>query len=575
MPIHNSEIADIFDRLADLLEIEGENAFRVRAYRNAARTISGLPKSAADMLKEKEDFSELPGIGKDLAAKIEEIVKTGKLAFLEKVQKSLPSELGRLMEIQGLGPRRIKTLYDTLKIKSIAELKKAARTKKIRELPGFGEKIEEDILREIERVLRAEGLLRLDQAEEIGISLLEYLKKTKGVKKAVIAGSYRRAKETVRDLDMLVACEPDSKAMDSFINHEDVDKVISHGDTRSTVILRSGVQVDLRVVPEKSYGAALLYFTGSKAHNIAVRKIAVRKGLKINEYGVFRKVGEKRTAGKTEEEVYREIGLPFIEPELREDRGEIEAARKGKLPHLITLEDIRGDLHTHTNLTDGHASLAEMVEAAKVKGYEYIGITEHSKHVTIAHGLEGRAVLKQIKEIDRFNEKVKGITALKGIEVDILEDGSLDMEDEVLKELDFTVCAIHYKFNLPSKKQTERIIRAMDNPYFNILAHPTGRLINERDPYEVDMEQILKAAKERKCVIELSAHPYRLDLNDVHCKMAKDMGLKIVISTDSHNTGDLDFMRYGVLQARRGWLEPGDVINTRGLENLRKLLKRK
>lgn len=573
MPIHNSEIADIFERLADLLEIKGENTFRIRAYRNAARTVSSLTKSANDMVANGEDFSDLPGIGKDLAAKIEEIVKTGKLSFLEKVQRSLPATLDDLMQIQGLGPHRIKALYEKLKIKSIPELKKALEAKKLRSLEGFGEKIEENIARELERVKRSEGNLRLVDTEETGTGLVEYLKKVKGVKKCIIAGSFRRAKETVRDLDVLVTCDAKSRAMERFIKHEDVEKTVSHGDTRSTVILRSGLQVDLRVVPEKSYGAALVYFTGSKAHNIAIRKMGVQKGLKINEYGVFR--GKKWVAGKTEEEIYRSIGLPFIEPELREDTGEIEAALKGKLPHLITLKDIRGDLHAHTNMTDGHYSLAEMAQAAKAKGYDYLGITEHSKHVVIAHGLDEKGALKRIEEIDKLNKKIKGITILKGMEVDILSDGTLDLKDEVLEELDFTVCAVHYKFNMPSAEQTERIIRAMDSPYFNILAHPTGRLIGERDPYEVDMERIMKAAKERGCILEESAHPYRLDLTDAHCKLAKEIGVKIAISTDSHSTSDFDFMRFGVSQARRGWIEPSDVVNTRNLSDLRKFFKRK
>ena len=594
MPIHNSEIAQVFDRLAGLLEIKGENPFRIRAYRNASREIAGLPKSAADMLKAGEDFSRLPGIGKAIAAKMEEIIKTGKLSKLEKLQKTLPAGLDDLMRIQGLGPHRIKALYETLKIKSIPDLKKALEAKKIRELPGFGEKIEEAISREIERVKRSEGRLRLDQAEEIGIPLLESLKKVKGVKKAIIAGSFRRAKETVRDIDILITCEPGSEVMSHFIppgvkagagsrqsetdggiNYEDVSKVVSRGDTRSTVILRSGAQVDLRVVPEEDYGAAILYFTGSKAHNIAIRKLAVQKGLKINEYGVFKKKDNKRLAGRTEEDVYKTVGLTYIEPELREDSGEIEASRKGELPKLVTLKDIRGDLHTHTSLTDGHATLAQMAEAARSRGYEYIGNTEHSKHVTIAHGLTGKELLKQLEQVDRLNKKLKGITILKGIEVDILENGSLDIENEVLKELDFTVCSIHYKFNLPSQKQTERVIRAMDNPYFNIFSHPTGRLINERDPYEIDIEAIMKAAKERGCVLEESAHPYRLDLNDAHCRLAGQMGVKIAISTDAHNTADLDFMRFGVLTARRGWIEAADVINTRNLEGLKKLLERR
>ena len=379
MPVHNSEIAEIFDSLADLLEIKGENIFRIRAYRNAARAISGLSKSAHDMAVQGEDFSNLPGIGKDIAAKIEEIIKTGKLDLLENVRKSLPAEINTLLQIQGLGPHRVKTLYDTLKIKNLPDLKKAVEAKKIRSLPGFGEKIEENISRELERVKKTEGYLRLVEAEEIGRPLAEYLKEVKGVKKCVIAGSYRRAKETVRDLDILVTCERGSKAMGRFINYEDVGKVVSQGPTRSTVILRSGAQVDLRVVSEESYGAALLYFTGSKAHNIAVRKMAVQKGLKINEYGVFRvkdkstgrRINEKRIAGETEEDVYREIGLPYIEPELREDRGEIEAAQKGALPRLITLNDILGDLHSHTLLTDGRNSLKEMAEGAAKKGYSY------------------------------------------------------------------------------------------------------------------------------------------------------------------------------------------------------------
>ncbi len=581
MTVHNSEIAGIFDKTADLLEIKGENVFRVMAYRNAGRTILGLAKNAADMVGRGEDLTELPGIGKDLAAKIEEIVKTGRLSFLEKLAKQMPEGLSSLLKIQGLGARRVKTLYEKLKIKSIDELKRAAEKSKIRNLPGFGEKIEGNILREIGRVKNSEGNFRVSDAEEIGLPLLEYIRKIEGVKKAIIAGSFRRAKETVRDLDILAACEDSSKAMDSFIKYEDVDKVLSHGKTRSAVILRpSGLQVDLRVVPEESYGAALCYFTGSKAHNIVLRKIAIEKGLKLNEYGVFQAAGrrggkEKWIAGRAEEDVYKQLGLLYIEPELREDRGEIEASLKGRLPRLVTLEDIRGDLHVHTDLTDGQHTLEEMVDAAKECGYKYVGITEHSKRVTIAHGLDAKAMFRRIKEIDRLNKKLKGVVVLKSIEVDILEDGSLDMEDEALKELDVTVCAIHSKFNLSLKKQTERVSRAMDNPYFNILAHPTGRLIHERDPYEVDMEAVMKAAKERGCIMELNAHPYRLDLNDAHCKLAKETGVKVVISTDAHSIADLGYMRFGIFQARRGWIEPEDAINTRSVEGLKKIVKRK
>ena len=577
MPNHNSDIAEMFDRIADFLEIKGENVFRVRAYRNAALVVAGLGRSVTDMARDGKDFSQLPGIGKDLAVKIGEAVKTGKLAFLEKLESETPPGLIKMMAIQGLGPRRVKTLYEKLHIKDIDGLKRAALAKRIRSLEGFGEKTEENILREIGRVKRTEGQMKLADAEQIGLPLVEYLKGAKGAKKIVIAGSFRRAKDVVRDLDILVTCDDSPGVMKRFVKYEDVDKVIARGETRSAVILRSGLQVDLRVVPEESYGAALCYFTGSQVHNIELRRIAKDKRLKLNEYGIFRMrrpKREERVAGRTEEEVYDKLGLSYIEPELREDRGEIEASRAGRLPHLITLDDIKGDLHAHTNLTDGHHTLEEMARAARDMGYVYIGITDHSKHVTVAHGLDDKAVLGRIAEIGRLNKKIKGITVLKGMEVDILEDGKLDLGDDVLKELDFTICSVHYKFNLSREEQTERIIRAMDNPYFNILAHPTGRLIHERDPYELDMERIILAAEERGCVLELNAHPMRLDLNDVDCKFAKESGAKIAISTDAHNMADLGYMRFGIKQARRGWLEPKDVVNTRSLPELRKALKR-
>jgi len=360
--------------------------------------------------------------------------------------------------------------------------------------------------------------------------------------------------------------------MDRFAGYEDVRKVISKGKTRSSVVLRSGLQVDLRVLPQVSYGAALHYFTGSKSHNIAVRKLAVKKGLKINEYGVFKK--DKRIAGKTEKEVYDTVKLAFIEPELRENRGEVEAARQGRLPDLIKVEDLRGDLHAHTKETDGHNSLEEMAKAAKDRGYEYIAITDHSKKVAMAKGLDAGRLKKQIKEIDRLNEKLDGIIVLKGIEVDILKDGTLDLPDEILKELDLTVCSVHYNRNLSKNKQTERIIRAMDNPYFNILGHPTGRLINERDPYEIDLEKIMEAARDRGCFLEINAHPDRLDLPARYCKMARDMDLKVAVSTDAHSLADLDFVRFGIYQARRGWLEAKDVLNTRSWKQLKKMLQR-
>ncbi len=572
MPVHNSDVADIFSEIADLLEIKSSNQFRVRAYRNAARTVGALSQSVADLIERNEDLTRLPGIGKDLAEKIREIVKTGKLKLLEELKAELPPGLSDLMKIGGLGPKRILILHQKLGISDVNELRKAVSEKKIRELRGFGEKTEQTIVEEIERMKGAEKKIKIVVAEEIANSLLNYLKKSKGVKDLIVAGSYRRRKETVGDLDILAATAKDSDIMDRFVEYEDTEKVLSKGMTRSTILLRTGIHVDLRVVPEVSYGAALHYFTGSKAHNIAVRTLGVRKNLKINEYGVFK--GDRRIAGRTEEEVYSQVGLPFIEPELREDMGELEAAMRGQLPKLVTLKDIRGDLHVHTKLTDGRNTLEEMADAAKKKGYHYLGITEHSRHVTVARGLKPEAVAKRIKEIDGFNKK-SGVLILKSIELDILDDGSLDLPDDILKELDLTVCAVHYKFNLPREKQTERIIRAMDNPYFNILAHPTGRLITERKPYEVDMERVMKAAKERGCFMELNAHPDRLDLLDTDCKMAKDMGLKVAISTDAHSISDLDFMRFGIGQARRGWLEADDVLNTRNWEEIKKLLKRK
>ena len=574
MPVQNSDIADIFNKVADLLDIEGANPFRVRAYRNAARAVSNLPQNVSDMIESEKDLTELPGIGKDLAGKIQEIVGTGSLAQLEDLKGKTSPELIKLMKVAGLGPKRVKALNRNLGVTNLKELKKAAQQGKVREIEGFGEKTEKAILEELEEVEgKQEERIKLREAEQRARPLVAYLEKTKGVKQITVAGSYRRRKETVGDLDILVTCKKGSDVMDRFVNYEDVKKVVSKGTTRSTIVLRSGLQVDLRVVPQMSYGAALHYFTGSKAHNIAVRTLGVKNKLKINEYGVFK--GEKRIAGKTEKEVYDEVDLPYIDPELRENWGEVEAAKKGRLPGLVVLGDVRGDLHVHTKETDGRDSLEDMAQAAKEHGYDYLAVTEHSKRVTMAGGMDAKRLGKQIKEIDRLNGRLKDIVLLKGIELDILKDGSLDLPDDILKELDLTVCAVHYDRNLSKKQMTERIIRAMDNPYFNIFAHPTGRLINKRRPYEVDLEKIMEAAKERGCFLEINAQPDRLDLSDRHCKMAKDMGVKLAVSTDAHSVSDLDLIRFGLDQARRGWLEPDDIINTRSLKDLKKMLKRK
>ena len=572
MTVHNAEIARALYRLAELLEIEGANPFRVRAYRNAARTIETLPESVEAMVAGGAELSELPGIGKDLAGKLKEMVETGRLHLLEEVEHRLPPSLVDLASLPGLGPKRIKLLYNKLGVTSVSDLAKAVAAGKLRRLAGFGPKLEHKLGQAPARHVAAEQRVKLSTAEEIGEALLEHLKAAPGVEEAAIAGSYRRRRETVGDLDIVVASERPAEVMRRFVSYPEVVEVVAQGGTRSTVRLRSGLQVDLRVVPASSYGAALLYFTGSKAHSIKLRGMAVKRGLKINEYGVFK--GRRQLAGRTEAEIYDRLGLSYIEPELREDRGEIEAASKHRLPKLVTLADIRGDLHAHTTATDGHNTIAEMAQAARARGYDYLAISDHTRHLTVAHGLDARRLAKQIVEIDRVNRGLRGIEVLKSTEVDILEDGTLDLPDSILKELDFTVCAIHSKFDLAQDRQTERIIRAMDEPYFNILAHPTGRLINERQPYEIDMERIMSAARERGCFLEINAQPDRLDLADGHARMAKEMGVKIAISTDAHSVANLDLMRFGVDQARRGWLEPDDVLNTRRWAELRRLLRR-
>ncbi len=577
MPVHNVEIAEIFNRYADLLEVQGANQYRVRAYRNAARTIANLPQSVSDMVKQGKDLDEIPGIGKDLAGKVAEIVRTGKLPALEELAREFPAGLVQIMKVAGLGPKKAGALYQELGITGLPELKKAAEGQKIRQLSGFGARTEEAILAELARKVKEGGekeRLKLSVVEELARPLLDYLRKVKGVKEVEAAGSYRRGLETVGDLDILVIHEEGSNVMERFADYEDVEQVVARGKTRSTVILRFGLQVDLRAVPEESYGAALHYFTGSKAHNVAIRQMGVKRKLKINEYGVFR--GEKRIAGRTEEEVYARVNLPFIPPELRENRGEIEAAQQGKLPRLVTLDDLRGDLHCHTSATEGRASLEEMVEAARKRGYRYLAITDHSKRLSMTHGLDEKRLEEQMAEIDRLNERLDDFLVLKGIEVDILEDGSLDLSDDVLGKTNIAVCSIHHKLNLSQKKQTERLIRAIsDRPFFIILGHLTGRLIGEREPYEVDMEQLMKAAREQGCVLELNAQPERLDITDAHCKMARDMGVMVAISSDAHSVNDLDFLRYGVIQARRGWLEAGDVLNARDTQGLLKIIQKK
>ncbi|WP_346839525.1 DNA polymerase/3'-5' exonuclease PolX [Microbulbifer sp. SAOS-129_SWC] len=583
MPIHNREIADRFEHLADLLEIEGANPFRVRAYRNAARTVRGYPRSMADLIEDGADLTELPDIGDDLAKKIAVLVDSGELPLLDEVEQRTPAALSELMKIEGLGAKRVKILHDALDIDSVEDLRKAVQSGEIRAIEGFGEKSEEKIRQRLEKYSGEERRTKLVEAEEIAAPLVEYLKKADGVKDIIIAGSYRRRKETVGDLDILVtatgalsANSPATAVMDHFTGYDEVEEIVSRGDTRSTVYLRCGMQVDLRVVAQVSYGAAQHYFTGSRDHNIAVRKLGIKKGYKINEYGVFE--GDKRIAGKTEKSVYDAVDLPFIPPELRENRGELEAARAGKLPRLVQPDQLRGNLHTHTDATDGHDSLKAMAKAAAERGFEYLAITDHSRHLSVAHGLDEQQLLQQIRAIDKLNETLEkngdGLRLLKSIELDILEDGTLDLPDGVLDELDFVLCAVHYKFDLSRQKQTERILRALDNRHVNILAHPSGRLINQREAYEFDLERVLEGAAERGCFIELNAQPDRLDLTDAGCRMAKELGVKISIAADAHSTRGFDYLRFGVDQARRGWLEADDVINTRPLKKLLALFER-
>lgn len=571
MAVHNADIAAVFDTLADLLELQNANPFRVRAYRNAARTVQGMGQDIKAMADRGEDLTELPGIGKDLAGKIQEILATGTCAALTELQKELPPSLVQLMKIPGLGPKRVGLLYHELNITSPEELYEAVRAGRVRDLHGFGERTELHLLQTLEQRTTKKQRVSLAVARQYAEPLAAMLKTIPGVRQVAIAGSYRRAKETVGDVDIVVSADAGSPVMARFVAYDEVGEIVSQGDTRSSVVLKSGLQVDLRLVDDASFGAALHYFTGSKAHNILVRRLAQQRGLKINEYGIFR--GRKRIGGETEASVFASVELPPIPSELRENQGEIEAARQGRLPKLIERGDLHGDLHVHSRATDGHNTLEEMGEAARARGLTYIAITEHSRRVTVAHGLDPAHLRKHVDAIERANERLEGIRLLKGIEVDILEDGSLDLPDSVLKELDIVVGAIHSHFDLSRKKQTERVVRAMSHRYFSVLAHPSGRLLGEREAMDIDMLRIVRHARQRGCFMELNANPARLDLIDVYCRMAKDEGVLVAINSDAHSVLDFDNLAFGIGQARRGWLEARDVVNTRELAELRRLLR--
>ena len=562
--VHNADIAAAFDEIADLLELRNENPFRVRAYRNASRIVSELRLDVAQQVARGEELPHIPGIGEDLAGKMTEIAASGTCRLLEQLRAKFPRGITDLLRLPGLGPKKVIALHDKLHVGSLEALREAAAAGRVRELPGFGEATERRLLDAVDARLNKATRFKIAVAAQYAEPLARYLG-------AFVAGSYRRMKETVGDLDFIAASEKPEALIGRFVRYPEVAKVIAHGPTKAIVVLACGIQCDLRVVEPESFGAALHYFTGSKAHNIAIRKLGVAAGLKINEYGVFR--GRRRIAGDTEESVYAAVGLPYIAPELREDQGEIQAAMRGRLPRLVSLEDLQGDLHVHTRATDGRSSLAEMATAARVAGLKYIAITDHSRRVAMAHGLDPARLARQGAEIDAFNAAHAGLRVLKGIEVDILADGSLDLPDRALESLDVVVAAVHSRLDLSRARQTERILAAMENPRVAILAHPTGRLLEERDACDVDMLAIVRKARERGIALELNAHPDRLDLDDIHCRMAKDEGVMLSIDSDAHATDGFCALRYGAGQARRGWLAARDVLNTRPLAEVMQWLE--
>lgn len=571
--MENKAIADVFTEIADILDIQGENPFRIRSYRNAARTIEDMSQNLEALIKSGKNPEEIPGIGKSISDKIGEILTTGKSHFLEELRGKIPPGLTELLKLEGLGPKKVKVLHDELKVDSVDRLAKAAQAGRLRDLPGMGLKTEEKILKSIETYRAGMGRFKLSVGFQYAQAFLEYLQGVPGVKRLDPAGSFRRRRETIGDLDILAICRKGCKVMDRFTRYDEVAEVLSQGETKSSVRLRCGLQVDVRVLDEVSYGAALHYFTGSKAHNVAIRERAKEQGLKVSEYGIFRAKDEKRLSGEAEEDVFTAVGLPFIAPELRENRGEIEAADAGKLPKLIELGDIRGDLQMHTSATDGKNSITEMAEKAKGMGYKYIAVTDHSKAVRVAGGLDEKELAKHLKAIEKANDQISGIRILPGVEVDILGDGTLDLKDDILKECQMVLASVHSRFNMEEKEMTRRIIRAIENPHVHILAHPTGRLILEREPYKVNLKEVIQAAIDHGVVLEINAYPDRLDLRDMDARMAKEMGAKLAISTDAHSTMQLELMKFGVFTARRGWIEARDVINTFPFEKMQKSLR--
>lgn len=570
----NLEIAKIFSRIADILEIKNENPFKVRAYRRVTQVLESLPQEVSQLYEEGK-LDNIPGVGEGIAKKIKELIETGKLNYYEDLKKDIPDGLLEMMNIPEVGPRTVWLLYDRLGVDSIEELKKAAEDRKLRELPGMGPKTEENILKGLELIKRRAERIPLQEALATATRVIEPLKKLKEVKKLSIAGSLRRMGETIGDIDILLTSDEPEKVMEEFVSLPIVKEVFARGVTKSSILTNEGRQVDLRVVPEESFGAALHYFTGSKAHNIRIRELGVKKGLKINEYGIFKKEegGEVKIGGREEEDVFKSVGLPFISPELREDRGEIEAGLRKELPKLIDLNEIRGDLHVHSKWSDGNNTVEEIAEAARSRGYEYIGICDHSQSLKVAGGVSEKEFLRRIEQIRQIDERIEGIKILAMSEVDIDSEGRLDYPDELLRELDIVIATIHTGFKQDRATITERIIRAMENEYVDIIAHPTGRLLGEREPYEIDLDRVLKVAKSTGTALEINAFPNRMDLNDVHSRTAKEEGVKLAINTDAHHILQLDWISFGIAVARRAWLQAEDVVNTYPLEKLLDSLK--
>jgi DNA polymerase (family 10) len=570
----NIEIADLFNEIADFLEVKDENPFRIRAYRRGAQALEGLSEDIA-AIAERNALQEVPGIGKDLAGKIQEYLTAGKIEYLEELRKEIPAGVIELMGIHGVGPKTAKLLYEQIGVDSVEKLEELATAHKLAGLPGIKAKTEENILKGIAVWRSGRERMPLGTALVLAEAILGELRKLREANQISPAGSLRRMKETVKDIDILVTSKNPARIMEVFVSLPNVAEVLAHGETKSSVRLRENIQVDLRVVEPECFGAALQYFTGAKQHNIRIRELAQRKGLKVSEYGVFNEKTDRRVAGKTEEEVYKAIGLPFIPPELREDSGEIEAALEGRLPMLVSLEDIRGDLQMHTTWSDGAHSLSDLAVGVRAKGYQYMGVTDHSKSATVAGGMNEEQVLQMIAEVRALNKTLKGFRVLAGCEVDIKGDGSLDFPDEILRRLDLVLVSVHSRFKMSREEMTARIVRAVQHPLVHILGHPTGRLIGERAPYEVDMEAVLKAAQAAGTAVEINASPSRLDLNDLHARRARDLRIPIVISTDAHTVGQLDYMRFGVSVARRAWLTPTDVLNTLPARRLFSWLEKK